>query len=56
MTYGDKRNYPKIDIFWRGLYRSSTTWSKTCREAKERFIDAHPNLLLADVKANFSKR
>ena len=41
MTYGNKRDYPKIDIYWRPKgdkgaqwqYAATTTWSRTCREA-----------------------
>ena len=43
--YGVKRNYRKIDIFHRAdgsgwIYVGSTTWSRTCREAKDRFLAA----------------
>ena len=31
--YGNKRDYPKIDISANGRYICSTTWSKTCRQA-----------------------
>lgn len=51
MAYGDKRDYPKIDIYWRGLYRGTTTWAKTCKEAKQRFFDKHPNLLINEITA-----
>lgn len=39
MAYGDKRDYPKINIFVNGVYRCSTNWAKTCKEARERFIE-----------------
>lgn len=39
MKYGDKRNYPKIDIYIQGKYIATTTWAKTCREALERYIE-----------------
>ncbi len=39
MVYGDKRDYPKIDIYVDGFYKGSTTWLKTCKEACERYID-----------------
>lgn len=35
MDYGDKRDYPKIDIYYMGQYQASTTWAKTCKEAIE---------------------
>lgn len=33
LQYGDKRDYPKIDIFYDGVYNYTTTWSRTCKEA-----------------------
>ena len=52
-AYGDKRDYPKIEI-WRkyptgGGARCEcvTTWARTCKEAKARFLEAHPELLHA---------
>ena len=40
MKYGDKRDYRKIDIYHGAQYVGSTTWARTCREAKERYIEA----------------
>ncbi len=40
VTYGDKRDYPKIDLYINGVYWRSTTWAKTCKEAKERRINS----------------
>ena len=34
LNYGDKRNYRKIDLFYNGAYICSTTWARTCKEAK----------------------
>lgn len=56
MEYGDRRNFPKIDLYWRGSYRASTTWAKTCKEAKERFLAKHDNLNADEVRATFDKR
>ncbi len=42
MAYGDKRDYRKIEIFVNGKYIATTTWSKTCKEAKRRFLNDHP--------------
>jgi hypothetical protein len=65
MTYGDKRDYPKIDIYVRGskqygpayadnyCYARSTTWAKTCREAVEQYLKAHPDVEASNVKAHF---
>lgn len=48
MAYGDKRDFPKIDIFVDfgkgngGLrYLASTTWARTCKEARERYAAAN---------------
>ena len=35
IMYGNKRNYRKIDIYVFGVYRFSTTWAKTLKEAIE---------------------
>ena len=40
LNYGEKRDYPKRDIFVNGTYSGSTTWAKTNKEAKERYIAA----------------
>jgi hypothetical protein len=61
MAYGNKRDYPKIDIYiktdsnqW--IYRCSTTWAKTCKEAVARFKESSSfNPAMVGVKANFSK-
>ena len=34
LNYGDKRDYRKIDLFYGGAYICSTTWARTCKEAK----------------------
>lgn len=58
----------KINIFTRGLknkigfvsfghwqYECSTNWSKTCKEAKEKFLRIHNYLDNGQVKAKFSQ-
>lgn len=57
--YGDKRNYPKIDIYVKGennifQYVASTTWAKTCKEAKARYAE-EKNLPTAHVKTFFAQ-
>lgn len=42
MTYGDKRDYRKINIYLKRPgnctdYVGSTTWARNCREARERY-------------------
>jgi hypothetical protein len=36
MAFGDKRDYPKIDVYADGKYLHSTTWCRTCKEAVDR--------------------
>ena len=55
MAYGDKRDYPKIDIFWYGKYTVTTTWAKTCKEAKQKYIEKMGGIAPHTVKAHFSK-
>ena len=56
MNYGDKRDYPKIDIYVNRNYRCSTTWAKTCEEAVERFIAKGEAMSQgAKVTARFAK-
>lgn len=60
MSYGNKRDYPKIDMSVRGdngewRYAASTTWAKTCKEAKERFA-AVRGIQVKDVRAHFDRR
>ena len=55
MTYGDKRDYRIIEIFVNGKYQASTTWAKTCREAKARYLAAHPTIAAETVKTLFAK-
>ena len=50
----------KIDILLKDLkgnyqYECSTNWSKTCKEAKEKFLRIHNYLDITQVKAIFSK-
>lgn len=60
-----KTDYPKIDIFVAHTgpkqeryfsYAASTTWAKTCKEAKQKYYEAqYPKIALADIKCRFSK-
>lgn len=52
--------YKKIDIYLKNLngfykYECSTTWSKTCKEAKANFLKKHNYLDNGQVKACFAK-
>jgi len=53
MAYGDKRDYPKIDIYAQGIYQCSTTWAKSCKEARERYKS--PTGGTAKITAHYSK-
>lgn len=65
MVHGDKRDFPKINIFVAHhdalgrryfAYTASTTWAKTCKEAKERFYTArYPQVTMTDIKCRFAK-
>jgi len=53
--------YKKIDIFLKDLsgyykYECSTIWYKTCKDAKQSFLNKHSYLDSAQVKCNFSKQ
>lgn len=53
--YGNRRDYPKIDLYYDGDYKATTTWSRTCAEAKEYFHKAHPSYVLSKITARFQK-
>ena len=56
--YGTYRDYPKIHIYvsagsiWK--YAASTTWARTCKEARVSYAD-EKGLCLGNVKALFAK-
>ena len=50
VIYGLKRDYPKIDIFVNGNYVATTTWSRTCKEAKIRYERSHPEAVRVTVR------
>ena len=52
--------YPKINIYLKNLrgnytYECSTNMSKTCKEAKRKFLAIHNYLDATQVKASFAK-
>jgi len=61
MTYGDKRNYKPIRLYvfsealktWQ--YVSTTTRSRTCREAADKLAGLHPNLTRSNIRGYFAK-
>jgi len=52
--YNNSTGCYKIDIFVCGVYFCSTDQSKTCKEAKEKFLKKHLEFL-GVVKCNFAK-
>lgn len=54
-TYGDKRDYRKIDIYVDGEYKVSTTWASSCKEAKEKYIEAYPDIDPDSVRCTYAK-
>ncbi len=63
LTLGRKTDHRKIDIFVKDgkdyyEYRCSTTWSKTCKEAKANFLKATKNKDLNEdqIKTNYCKQ
>jgi len=54
MNYGDKRTYPKIDLYVDGKYLCSTTWARTYKEAIERLLKKLPKYNGRKVTASFS--
>lgn len=47
--YGYHPSNPKIDIVVNGVYVGSTNWARTCREAREKYLEQNPDAI--DVKA-----
>ena len=35
--YGDKTDYPKIEIFVNGNYVATTTWAKSIKQARQKY-------------------
>jgi len=56
LTYGGKRDYPKIDIFHDGQYAGTTTWARTCKEARKQWLKAHPDAYASKTTARFQRR
>jgi len=54
-AFGDKRDYPKIDIIVNGEYKVTTTWSKTLKEAKDKYLEKNPDVAPESVKCFFQK-
>lgn len=56
MSYGDKRDYKRIDLILDGRYVATTTWSRTCKEAKAIALKNAPVWIDPKrLKAQFSK-
>ena len=55
MAYGDRRDYPKIELFVSGRYVATTTWAKTCKEAKVKYLESHAHLDPSTVRAFYAR-
>ena len=55
LKYGDKRDYPKIDIYFMGSYQCSTTWARTLKQAKESFMNKSGLKDTSLVKAKYAQ-
>lgn len=53
-VYGDKRDYGVIDVYVKGKYRCSTTWSKSLTEARAKYLEAHPEELAETVSVSYA--
>ena len=53
--HGDKRDYPKIDIYVNGQYACSTTWAKTLKEAIQKYMNTKGFIPRNKIKAKYSK-
>lgn len=58
------KQYKKIDLFWCGDYLCSTNQSKTCKEARQKYLEKCSDVSLLErrikkmpqyLKASFSK-
>lgn len=54
-TYGNKRDYAKIDIIVDGVYKCSTTWAKSPKQAIEKWREANPSFV-GQVRAHYAQR
>lgn len=52
--YGDRRDYGKIDVFVNGKYRCTTSWASTLREAKEKYLEANPEVVPEVVEVRYA--
>lgn len=39
-----RESNPKIDVYADGVYQYSTNWSRTCKEAIQKFKDKKPTI------------
>ena len=49
-SYGEKRDYRKIDVYHEGAYKHSTTWARNLKEAREK-----SGIKEGKIKAEYSK-
>ncbi len=52
--YGDRRDFGRIDVYVNGKYRCTTTWAINLKEAKDRFLEAHPEEVPETVEVEYA--
>lgn len=50
-----RESNPKIDVYVGGVYKGSTNWSRTCKEAKKKYLDKNPTVNPDIVKCKIGK-
>ena len=48
---GNKKQYPKIDIYLDGIYKYSTVQCKTCKDAIQKLLLAYPHYMSYKIQA-----
>jgi hypothetical protein len=54
LTYGDKRDYEKIDIYVRSGYVGTTTWANGLKQAKQKFLEKNPTIHRDSVRVYYA--
>ena len=52
--YGDRRDFGRIDVYVGGKYRCTTTWASSLKEAKDRFLEHHPEEIPETVEVQYA--
>lgn len=54
-SYGNKRDNPKIELYYKGKYVATTTWARNLKEALNKYLEANPNKDGAHLRASYKK-